>query len=248
MGGDNHDLLIGRVKRRGRMDLKVNLRLPHLQGICICLGNCYLSMEFVLERPVLVLNRLWQPVHTCSVKRALKLLCLGHAQVVQTEGECRYQTHDIGSWVEYSGEQRESAAAELVHSVKVALRVPKIIVLALYDRVPRKEVKFTRQNVFLRDKYTCQYCAEIFPEIDLNLDHVMPRDKGGKTTWDNIVTSCIPCNTRKANRLPREIGMQLLNEPRAPKWRPLFGFRKQASEQVWQEFISPDRKNVSLGA
>ena len=248
MGGDNHDPLTERVKRRGRMDLKVNLRLLHLQGICIWLGNCYFSMEFVLERPVLVLNRLWQPVHTCSVKRALKLLCLGHAQVVQTEGECRYQTNDIGSWVEYSGEQRESAAAELVHSVKVALRVPKIIVLALYDRVPRKEVKFTRQNVFLRDKYTCQYCAEIFPEMDLNLDHVMPRDKGGKTTWDNIVTSCIPCNTRKANRLPREIGMQLLNEPRAPKWRPLFGFRKQASEQVWQEFISPDRKNVSLGA
>ena len=159
-------------------------------------------MEFVLERPVLVLNRLWQPVHTCSVKRALKLLCLGHAQVVQTEGECRYQTHDIGSWVEYSGGQKESVAAELVHSVKVALRVPKIIVLALYDRVPRKEVKFTRQNVFLRDKYTCQYCAEIFPEIDLNLDHVMPRDKGGKTTWDNIVTSCIPVTHGKLIAYP----------------------------------------------
>lgn len=206
-------------------------------------------MEVLLERPVLVLNRLWQPVHTCSVRRALKLLCLGHAQVVQTEGEARYQTHDIGSWVEYSGEAVEAVAttaAELIRSVKVALRVPKIIVLAIYDRLPRKEVKFTRQNVFLRDKYTCQYCAIIFAEDELNLDHVHPRDKGGQTTWENIVTSCVPCNTRKANRLPREVGMRLLNEPRVPKWRPLFGLQKQASEQVWQEFISPNRQRVQL--
>lgn len=243
-----HVPLRGRVKRKVGRGRRLNLRLPHLQGTGIWLGEFYVIMEVLLERPVLVLNRLWQPVHTCSVKRALKLLCLGHAQVVQTEGECRFQTHDIGSWLEYSGEKKESAAAELVRSVKVALQVPKIIVLALYDRIPRKEVKFTRQNVFLRDKHTCQYCTENFPESKLNLDHVIPRDKGGKTTWENIVTSCVPCNTRKANRLPCEIGMRLLNEPRAPKWRPLFGFRKQASEQVWQEFISPDRKNVSLGA
>lgn len=205
-------------------------------------------MEVLLERPVLVLNRLWQPVHTCSVRRALKLLCLGHAQVVQTEGEARYQTHDMGSWVEYSVTEVPSSAADLIHSVKVALRVPKIIVLALYDRLPRKEVKFTRQNVFLRDKHTCQYCAKTLPERELNLDHVLPRDKGGKMSWENIVTSCVPCNTRKANRLPRDAGMNLLNPPRAPKWRPLFGLHKQGSEQVWQEFISPDRAKVRMGA
>jgi len=205
-------------------------------------------MELLLERPVLVLNRLWQPVHTCSVKRALKLLCLGHAQVVQTEGEARYQTHDIGSWVDYSVKEKTSSAEELIHSVKVVLRVPKIIVLAIYDRLPRREVKFTRQNVFLRDRHTCQYCAKVFHEGDLNLDHVLPRDKGGKTSWENIVTSCIPCNARKANRLPREVGMRLLNDPRVPKWRPLFGFRRQASEQVWQEFISPARGRVKMGA
>jgi 5-methylcytosine-specific restriction endonuclease McrA len=215
----------------------------------MCYGDLFLVMEVLLERPVLVLNRLWQPVHTCSVRRALKLLCLGHAQVVQTEGEARYQTHDIRSWVQYSiDDDSSSPLEEFIHSVKVALRVPKIIVLAIYDRLPRKEVKFTRQNVFLRDSHTCQYCAKVFPESDLNLDHVFPRDRGGKTTWENIVTSCIPCNTRKANRLPREAGMRLLNEPRIPKWRPLFGFKKQASEQVWQEFISPNRQRVTMRA
>ncbi len=205
-------------------------------------------MEVLLERPVLVLNRLWQPVHTCSVKRALKLLCLGHAQVVQTEGESRYQTHDIGSWVEYSGDEPATMAEEVIHSVKVALRVPKIIVLALYDRIPRKDVKFTRQNIFLRDKHTCQYCKKMFTEGNLNLDHVMPRDRGGKTVWENIVTSCVSCNTRKANRLPREAGMCLLKEPARPRWRPLFGMRETSADEAWEEFISPDRKKVKMGA
>ena len=66
-------------------------------------------------------------------------------------------------------------------------------------------------------------------------------------TWENIVTSCIPCNTRKANRLVHEAGMRLLNQPRKPRWRPLFGLKKQASDQSWQEFISPNREKVSLG-
>ncbi|MGC6464325.1 MAG: HNH endonuclease [Akkermansiaceae bacterium] len=204
-------------------------------------------MEVLLERPVLVLNRLWQPVHTCSVKRALRLLCLGHAQVVQTEGEARYQTHDISSWAQYT-QSGQSLAVEVVHSVKLALRVPKIIVLALYDRIPRKEVKFTRQNVFLRDKHTCQYCAQVFPESKLNLDHVIPRGKGGQTTWQNIVTSCVPCNTRKADRLPAQVNMKLLKEPKVPRWRPLFGLKEQSSDLAWEEFVSPDRQKVSVGA
>ena len=202
-------------------------------------------MEILLERPVLVLNRLWQPVHTCSVKRAMKLLCLGHAQVVQTEGEARYQTHDIGSWLEYS---ETSITEEVIHSVKIALQVPKIIVLAIYDRLPRKEVKFTRQNVFLRDKHICQYCRKSFPESQLNLDHVVPRDHGGITSWDNIVTSCIPCNTKKANRTPAQANLYLPKPPRAPRLRPLYGMKEHSNDKAWEEFVSPDRGKVSISA
>lgn len=202
-------------------------------------------MEIILERPVLVLNRLWQPVHTCSARRALKLLCLGRAQVVQTEGEARYQTHDIGSWLEYS---ETSIAKEVIHSVKIALQVPKIIVLAIYDRLPRKEVKFTRQNVFLRDKHTCQYCRERFTESKLNLDHVVPRDHGGITSWDNIVTSCFPCNTRKANRSLAQANLHLPKPPKAPRWRPLYGMKEHANDEAWEEFVSPGRKKVSISA
>jgi 5-methylcytosine-specific restriction endonuclease McrA len=203
-------------------------------------------MEIVLDRPVVVLNRLWQPVHTCSVRRALKLVSLGHAQIVQTDGESRFQTHDLMSWVEHSS---ETVADEIVRTVRLALRIPKIIVLALYDRFPRKEVKFTRHNVFLRDKFICQYCGDRFAERELNLDHVVPRDKGGKTTWENIVTSCISCNTLKANKLAHDAGMRLRREPAVPRWRPLFGMKSDLpADESWRHFLQPDREKVRLSS
>jgi 5-methylcytosine-specific restriction endonuclease McrA len=203
-------------------------------------------MSSLLDRSVLVLNRHWQPVQTCSVRRSLKLLCLGHAQVVQTAGEQRFQTHDLASWIEHS---LTAEPAECVHGVRVALRAPWVIVLTLYDRIPRKEVKFTRRNVFLRDKFTCQYCAGAFAESELNLDHVVPRDKGGRTTWENIVTSCVRCNTRKANKMPHEVEMYPLRKPAAPRWRPLFGMREAGHLlDNWADFLEPSRDSVKLSA
>ena len=131
--------------------------------------------------------------------------------------------------------------------MKVALVAPKIIVLVAYDRLPRNEVKFTRHNVFLRDDFTCQYCKKVFVEKDLNLDHVIPRDKGGKTTWENIVTSCIRCNTRKGNKLVHEINMRLLREPKRPRWRPLYGSRiEDSGPECWEEFIQPRKESVQM--
>lgn len=192
-------------------------------------------MVDALNSNVLVLNKLWQPIHTCSVRRAVKLLCLGHAHVVEAEGEMKYQTHDFGSWLEAS---TEKVTDGVIRSVRFAMKVPKVIVLAMYDKLPTKEVKFTRHNVFLRDHYTCQYCRKEFPDKDLNLDHVVPRDKGGRTRWDNIVTSCFGCNNRKANKLPHEANMFPATRPKAPRWRPLFGFRWKGSiDDSWESFL-----------
>jgi 5-methylcytosine-specific restriction endonuclease McrA len=192
-------------------------------------------MVETLNFNVLVLNKLWQPIHTCSVRRAVKLLCLGHAQVVEAEGEMTYQTHDLGSWLEASSERLTEG---VIRSVRFAMKIPKVIVLAMYDKLPSKEVKFTRDNVFLRDHYTCQYCREKFGEKELNLDHVVPRDKGGATRWDNIVTSCIRCNNRKANNLPHEANMFPAKQPKAPRWRPLFGFRSRGGiDDSWERFL-----------
>jgi 5-methylcytosine-specific restriction endonuclease McrA len=199
-------------------------------------------MRAPLELPVLVLNRNWQPVHTCSARRAVHLLCLGHAQVVQVEGEEKFKTHDLVSWAGYS---KRIVTDEMIHSVKLAFRVPKIIVLAIYDRLPRLEVKLTRHNVFLRDKFTCQYCEKVLPEDKLNLDHVIPRDKGGTMTWHNIVASCVKCNTRKANKLPHEANMHPAGKPFAPRWRPLYGLQENGlGDESWNHFLHFGKRDL----
>jgi 5-methylcytosine-specific restriction endonuclease McrA len=204
------------------------------------------GMNLTLQSSVLVLNRFWQPVHTCSVRRAMKLVCVGHAQVVQTDGSERFYAHDFPSWLAYSSGY---TGEDVIHSVRLAVRAPRVIVLALYDKVPRTEVKFTRRNVFTRDGHTCQYCSKALPEKMLNLDHVIPRDKGGKTTWENIVTSCIRCNTRKANKLPHEAQMFPQRAPRTPRWQPLFGDRDAGNiDASWNHFVDPSPDGVKMSA
>jgi 5-methylcytosine-specific restriction endonuclease McrA len=203
-------------------------------------------MVQVLDRQVLVLNRLWQAINVCSVRRAFSLLCAGHAQVLSTDGE-NFLTHDFKSWRDFSDEAPE-ADEEMVHAISFKIRIPRVIVLLLFDRMPRKEVKFTRHNIFERDKNTCQYCAKHFDKKDLNLDHVVPRDRGGATTWENIVCSCIACNTRKGNRLPHEAGMKLLRKPTRPKWRPFLHITFDAHiHDSWRHFVDFAYWNVELG-
>lgn len=202
-------------------------------------------MESVLDQPVLVLNRLWQAVNTCSVRRAFTLLYQGHAQVVSTDGESNFFTHDFISWQDLS---RINPEPEMVKTISVHIRVPRIIVLLLFERLPKKEVKFTRHNVFERDKNICQYCGKIFDRHDLNLDHVLPRDRGGQTTWENIVCSCIPCNTRKGNRLPHEAQMYLIRKPTRPKWRPFVHITFTSHHhESWKHFLDLAYWNVELG-
>ena len=118
----------------------------------------------------------------------------------------------------------------------------------LFERLPKKEVKFTRHNVFERDRNTCQYCGKVFERHELNLDHVLPRDRGGQTTWENIVCSCIPCNTKKGNRLPHEAGLQLIRKPKRPKWRPFVNISfSRSHHDSWKHFLDLAYWNVELG-
>jgi 5-methylcytosine-specific restriction endonuclease McrA len=103
----------------------------------------------------------------------------------------------------------------LVHSPSMAMRLPSVIALKEYIPAARRPA-FTRFNVFLRDRFECQYCGDGFPTQELTFDHVMPRSKGGRTTWENVVTACSCCNLRKGSRLPRECNMWPLNPPRQP--------------------------------
>lgn len=198
-----------------------------------------------LGQPVLVLNRLWQAVNVCSVRRAMSLLFQGHAQVVLGDDYGDFQTFNFGEWRGFSLEQPHD---DSIATVSLRLRVPRVILLLVYDRLPRKEVKFTRHNIFERDRNTCQYCGKTFDRTDLNLDHVIPKNRGGPTTWENIVCSCVPCNTRKGHRTPREARMALIRKPKRPKWRPFVQLNVGLkAHDSWKHFLDVAYWNVELG-
>lgn len=203
-------------------------------------------MEAVLDQPVLVLNRLWQAVNVVGAKRAFALLTQGHAQVVHHATD-DFRVFSFMDWMDFSVENPSLDVLEVVHTPRTAIRMPRVILLMFFDKLPRKEIKLTRNSVFERDKDRCQYCGRIFAREDLNLDHVIPRDRGGKTTWENIVCSCIKCNSHKANRLPHQAGLRLVRKPVRPKWRPVISLvLNNKQRERWKDFLDLAYWNVEL--
>ena len=201
-------------------------------------------MSLFLNQHVLVLNRLWQAVNVCTARRALTLLFEGHAQVVLNDNDGAFQTYSFNQWRDFSDQEPHP---ETIATVSFKIRVPRVILLVMFDRLPKKEVKFTRHNIFERDRNTCQYCGKIFERKDLNLDHVIPRDRGGPTSWENIVCSCVRCNTQKANRTPQEEGIHLVRKPKRPKWRPFVQINLGVHHDSWKHFLDLAYWNVELG-
>lgn len=185
----------------------------------------------MLEAHVLVLNRHYQPVHVTDVRRAMCLLYIGAARAL----DAQYRLFDFDSWSSLAAELDE----ETVGAVGRQIKVPRILVLQAYDRMPVGRIRFSRHNIFSRDDHTCQYCIRRLPRRDLNLDHVIPRSKGGKTNWENVVTSCIECNFRKGGRTPEQANMKLLKVPRKPRWSELVHPpRMRARYREWLPFLN----------
>ncbi|MEW5851595.1 MAG: HNH endonuclease [Myxococcota bacterium] len=185
----------------------------------------------MLNSSVLVLNRYYQPVHVTNARRAFTLLFAGVARAMDRQ----FQLFDFPSWAALAAEYGD----DTVTTPTRVLKVPRIIVLQGFDRVPRGRIRFSRYNIYARDQNTCQYCGRRFDRAELNLDHVIPRSKGGRTTWENIVCSCIPCNLRKGGRTPQEAGMMVQKAPVRPKWSPLFRLPKHVRYDEWKPFLDP---------
>lgn len=185
----------------------------------------------MLDTGVLVLNRVYQPVHITSVRRAFTLLYQGAARAIDEQ----FQLFDFENWSALS----IAAHQDAVGTVSRRIRIPRVIVLLAYERMPRARVRFSRFNIYARDDNTCQYCGRRFSRADLNLDHVVPRSRGGSTAWENVVCSCVPCNLRKGGRTPDEAGMRLLHQPTRPRWSPLFrSASRRALYREWRPFLT----------
>jgi 5-methylcytosine-specific restriction endonuclease McrA len=180
-----------------------------------------------LKNKTLVLNKTWQPVHVATVRDAIVLLYKGVARAVCIE---TYQTYDFDDWLEVPPNGNGA-----VHSKNITISAPHVIVLGTYDKVPTVST-FSKRNVFKRDKYTCQYCGK--QSRNLTIDHVVPKSKGGESTWKNVVTACEPCNKKKADKTPDEAGMRLLNKPYRPNLNISSMIKKQtAPNPIWRKFV-----------
>lgn len=166
-------------------------------------------------RHTLLLSNGYEPLKIISWKKAIVLVYLEKVEVLEAYGE-----H--------------------VHAPSRALPLPAVVRLHRYVRYLPQRVKFSRQNLFFRDNYTCQYCHKPHPPSQLTYDHVVPRSYGGKTTWTNIVTACKRCNHKKGNKPLSQVSFKLLRDPIEPKWMPLFSplIHSDAAPTVWRDYLA----------
>lgn len=170
---------------------------------------------------VLVLNQNYEPLNVCNTRRAFVLVDRGKAEILE---------HAEG----------------FIRTTFVSFPRPSVIRLISLIRRPRPQMRLTRREIFVRDRYTCQYCGK--QTRDLTIDHVMPRHRGGRHTWENLVSACRHCNHRKAGRTPQEAHMTLLNEPRRPPASSYYIFYHYLEAQSdWRKFI-PGWEAYDLGA
>lgn len=163
---------------------------------------------------VLLLNITYEPLKVINWKKAITLLFLQKVEVLE----------------EYSRE---------IHSVSFSIKLPSVVRLLWMVKKPKTPVKFSRQNIYARDRYKCQYCGRQFPSEELTYDHITPKSLGGKTKWDNIVTCCIQCNRKKGGRSPAQARMKLIRKPSRPNWLPAvkitIGFKEVP--QSWRDYL-----------
>ena len=161
---------------------------------------------------VLVLNASYEPINVCTVRRAAVLILKERAEILEH-----------GDWA--------------LHAESLTLARPVVIRLLSYVRIPRDahRRKITRRAVFARDRWTCQYCGH--ERGNLTVDHVIPRSKGGSSTWDNIVTCCAPCNRRKGDRLPRQANMVPSSTPRAPNPSIFIHVAAPSIPAAWEQYL-----------
>jgi 5-methylcytosine-specific restriction endonuclease McrA len=193
----------------------------------------------VLNTSVLVLNRHYMAVRVITARRAFILLFREVAEVLDIE-DGQFCNYDFTTWCELSQLRCEQKLHQddWIRGVHFEIQVPRIIRLNRFDRSGISPVRLNRRNLFARDEHCCQYCGQRLPVSQLSLDHVVPRSRGGPTTWENVVASCLKCNTKKGGRTPHEARMQLRRTPTRPKHNPVLtlklGNPKYAS---WKTFL-----------
>jgi len=168
----------------------------------------------MLSKAVLVLNQNYEPLSVCTVKRAVVMLFLGKAEMVE----------------KYNGYK--------LHSVSWVVPVPSVVRLGFYVKVPQKKILLTRKNIIKRDRHTCQYCGE--SHAQMTVDHVVPKIYGGTDSWENLICACVRCNNLKGDRTPDHAGMRLLRKPKRPNNITFIRQFVGIADQKWRRYLFLD--------
>src|SRR5258708_7117026 len=183
---------------------------------------------------VLVLNRNWQAINIRTPQEAFCQMATNVATALEIDSENHIRPVTWDEWITLPIRNGDNA----VHTVRGAIRVPTVIVAVNFARVPKKRPKLCAKTIRERDGNRCQYTGKMLKPDEGSLDHVLPRSRGGKDTWENLVWSDKDVNTRKGNRLPHEAGLKLLSTPRAPKEQPAMAFiRNSHGVAEWRLFL-----------
>jgi 5-methylcytosine-specific restriction endonuclease McrA len=185
----------------------------------------------VLQDATLVLNRHWTPVDFTTVLDALCKLYTGGARAVKPDD---YTLHDFDSWTSV----KVAAHTPRVRTATLSIPVPEIIVLARFGKLPKRGVAFSRSNIYKRDRFTCQYCGKKPGVAELTIDHVVPRARGGISSWTNCVVACVRCNFSKASQTLAEAGLRLRVQPVKPSFMPRLVLARVPCKASWEKFIS----------
>jgi 5-methylcytosine-specific restriction endonuclease McrA len=221
-------------------------------------------MSVLSQHRVLVLNKAWAILRVVTVRQAIEMLA--NQESVKARVIDPSQDFATFTWDDWSA-IRPTAGDDVIRGVGADFKIPNVIMVTGYDKLPYSSTNFSRRNIYRRDNNTCQYCGEKLPTEELTIEHINPRSRGGQTTWLNCVLACVKCNSQKANRLPEEAyrgrgqpnydpvtcptgwkgssPMKLRKKPERPKlivWR---GDRKTMPKD-WSHFVSEAYWSVEL--
>src|SRR5713101_3446846 len=191
-------------------------------------------MNILNKTIVLALNRNWQAIHVRTPQEAFCMMATNVATALEIDGEGCIRPVTWGEWITLPVRPQDNS----VQTVRGAIRVPTVIVAVNFARVPKKHPKLCAKAIRERDGNRCQYTGKLLHPDEGSLDHVLPRSRGGKDEWGNLVWSDKAVNARKGNRLPHEAGLKLLSVPRALKTLPATALIRNARGITdWQLFV-----------
>ena len=192
----------------------------------------------VLDSPVLVLNKSWMAVRVQSLKKALSKVTAGRAKILDPISSQLYTWED---WLStFFTEKETEVNYETIRSKYWSFKKPKIIICTSYNKIPHTSLKLSRRNILIRDRFTCQYTGKRVTYKNATLDHIVPKSKGGKTSWTNLVACTFEVNVKKADRTPEEAGLKLIHVPKKPQWSPIYAISLKKRPKCWENYIKEE--------